>query len=540
MSAVPFSEKMDWAVAAVAAGAVLVLALMLFVRRYLSEVEKQMRIPKGTKIPPGPASLPVIGHLPTLLTGFGPEKCLGWACRYGPIVRVKAGSSEMIILNDRASIEKFLSHQNLLYRSLDWEMNLGINIGFSGFGGHAWDENRNFSLKLLRELGFAKSVMKNTFSEGCELLMERIAKERGKALDIVELLMDSLSNNVGVFVFGRRLEHGHPKRKGLSWALLDQFSASRSGGVLGFRPDFVRSLAQRLSFTRSGSLVKAMTWMEKFFGHQLTWHRKTLGGDENRDYMDAYLRKREGRENDETTTYSLACIVGNAMGLMIAGSNTVTAVLQRHLLLLAAYPDTVQARIQEEIDAVIGCERPPAWEDRHAMPFTMATILECHRWHTLLPMGVPRRAQQDTIIGGYFLPKDTTVLANVWAVHHDPRRWYQPEKFDPTRFLKKDGSLACDKAQEIIPFSVGRRMCPGEIFASVEIFLYLTGFLQKFRVLPQEGCVVDIHVHDTFVLKSNQQKLRFFPRVSRPLFSRGDRQVSDVELIQSTQANAAA
>ena len=35
---------------------------------------------------------------------------------------------------------------------------------------------------------------------------------------------------------------------------------------------------------------------------------------------------------------------------------------------------------------------------------------------------------------GFDLPKDTMVLFNVWSVHHDPRYWKQPMKFDPTRY----------------------------------------------------------------------------------------------------------
>ena len=27
------------------------------------------------------------------------------------------------------------------------------------------------------------------------------------------------------------------------------------------------------------------------------------------------------------------------------------------------------------------------------------------------------------------------VLFNVWSVHHDPRYWKQPMKFDPTRYV---------------------------------------------------------------------------------------------------------
>ncbi|KAH8027431.1 hypothetical protein HPB51_005413 [Rhipicephalus microplus] len=110
-------------------------------------------------------------------------------------------------------------------------------------------------------------------------------------------------------------------------------------------------------------------------------------------------------------------------------------------------------QIQREIDEVIGRERPPKWEDRLHMPFTMASVWEMDRWKTSTPLGVPREASEDTIVDDFFIPKGTVIMANFWAAHFDVNFWKDPEKFDPTRFLNDDGTLMTRKPECLLPFS---------------------------------------------------------------------------------------
>ena len=53
---------------------------------------------------------------------------------------------------------------------------------------------------------------------------------------------------------------------------------------------------------------------------------------------------------------------------------------------------------------------------------------------------------------GYRVPKDTRLLVNLYAIHHDPEHWGDPLNFRPERFLH-GGEYQPDK--HLIPFSVG-------------------------------------------------------------------------------------
>jgi cytochrome P450 len=143
-------------------------------------------------------------------------------------------------------------------------------------------------------------------------------------------------------------------------------------------------------------------------------------------------------------------------------------------LFMSLYPE-VQAKAQAELDALLGGERLPTLADRDDLPYVDALVKEVFRFGTVVRQGIPHRVHADDIHDGYFIPKDTTIIANVWFVLYsleisrhclltscrfmcnDPRTYKDPEIFNPERFL---GSHP-EPDPRGIAFGFGRRICPG-------------------------------------------------------------------------------
>lgn len=77
---------------------------------------------------------------------------------------------------------------------------------------------------------------------------------------------------------------------------------------------------------------------------------------------------------------------------------------------MAAYPE-LQKRAREELDAVVGPDRLPTYDDFNSLPYIQAIFMECARWLPVLPLSFPRRAITDDYYEGYFIPEGTLIMA---------------------------------------------------------------------------------------------------------------------------------
>lgn len=84
------------------------------------------------------------------------------------------------------------------------------------------------------------------------------------------------------------------------------------------------------------------------------------------------------------------------------------------ILLMLRSPG-VQKKAQEEIDRVTGGTRVPGMQDREMFPYVNCIIKELFRFSPVVPL-VPHSLQEDDFFEGYFIPKGTWVMANMWCV----------------------------------------------------------------------------------------------------------------------------
>ena len=144
------------------------------------------------------------------------------------------------------------------------------------------------------------------------------------------------------------------------------------------------------------------------------------------------------------------------------------------------------AKMQTEIDQVVGVGRLPELDDRINLPYTEACIREIMRLETLVPSSIPHKAIKETKIAGYTVPEGCFALPGLYAFHNDQTLWGDPENFRPERFIGPNGKLDL-KLDKSLPFGAGKRLCAGETFARNTLFLFISAFFQNFDIsLPKE------------------------------------------------------
>ncbi|KAJ6511409.1 cytochrome P450 [Mycena vitilis] len=164
---------------------------------------------------------------------------------------------------------------------------------------------------------------------------------------------------------------------------------------------------------------------------------------------------------------------------IFAGPSLYTATaLTDFVLAMMLYPD-IQRNAHAELDMVVGRHRLPGFDDRDNLPYISCIVKELLRWRPVAAIAAPHYTTAADEYKGWYIPKGTTVLGNIWkvAILHDENTYKDPESFVPERFMgdqkEPDPSFA---------FGFGRRVCPGRFFADDSLFLLVASILHVFHI----------------------------------------------------------
>jgi len=159
-----------------------------------------------------------------------------------------------------------------------------------------------------------------------------------------------------------------------------------------------------------------------------------------------------------------------------AGTETTALMLAWALYLTSAHPE-VADQIRHEASSVFG-DREPGLPDYLKLTYTRNVIQETMRMYPPI-WSLARKAEAGDVIGGHDIEAGDTIVLGTYVVHHNPRYWDHPDRFDPDRF-------ASDRAKgrapySYLPFGGGKRACIGSAMSQIEAALALSLFLRDFE-----------------------------------------------------------
>ena len=226
-------------------------------------------------------------------------------------------------------------------------------------------------VRHLKEFGFARKGMTEIIHNEAEFCLndfrEMVKKQGGKEaiVPMKSVFSVYVLNTLWLMMAGIRYTNDNKDLKLLQALLSDLFVNIDMIGALFSHFPFLRFLAPDAS--GYNEFVNCHNNMHKFLGREVENHKRNFNStDEPRDLIEVYLRMLhtdnvDGVKIDES--FSEQQLLAICLDMFIAGSETTTKTTNFIFLYLVRNP-YVAAKVQDEIDTVVGRERLPCLDDR--------------------------------------------------------------------------------------------------------------------------------------------------------------------------------
>ncbi|KAF5368055.1 hypothetical protein D9758_004476 [Tetrapyrgos nigripes] len=470
-------------------------------------------------LPPGPRKLPLIGNLLDMPSTQEWITFGKWGELYGPISSASVFGQTIVVVNDAQVAVDMLDKHSAIYSDRPSIPMGGELVGWKNTLVLVPYGERFRSYRRLAHQLFGNAATMKAFHPVEEVETHRFLK---RLLASPDAFSKHIRKTAGAIIL--RISHGYKVLEGedplvtLADQATEQFSHSTSPG--GFLVNLVPALRHLPDwFPGAGFQKTAREWkatLDEMVDRPFNWVKKEMvrtipyplyfisasssrttltihssyllslssnilihlqaAGSADMSYTSKLLEGKHLTANDEFD------IKWSAASLYSGGADTTVSAIYSFFKAMALYPE-VQAHAQAEVDAVIGSDRLPNFNDRDQLPYLNALTLEVLRWHSVVPISPPHRVTEDNVFNGYFIPKGSLVLANIWNMSHDPTIYHQPDIFKPERFIPSaENNYTAEPEPRDLSFGFGRRICPGRVLADASVFISCAMALAVFNI----------------------------------------------------------
>ncbi|PSN43541.1 hypothetical protein C0J52_03714 [Blattella germanica] len=187
-------------------------------------------------------------------------------------------------------------------------------------------------------------------------------------------------------------------------------------------------------------------------------------------------------------------ISAQASTFFVDGYETSSGVLAFSLYCLAIYPD-VQARLRREVDSNIkkhnGEITYEGIQEMQYLEMVFSEVLRVYPPGTVLSKRCTKDFNLETPSGGvYVVESGTPVAIPLYAIHHDPKYFPDPERFDPERFSEENKNNI--QKYTYFPFGDGPRICLGRRFAITQVKAGIASIIHNFELRPNKKTKIPI------------------------------------------------
>jgi cytochrome P450 len=416
--------------------------------------------------PPRPKGKPIIGNL----LDFRRDPLsflLTVAQEHGDVVHLQFGPQSVFLVNNPDHIRDVLVTNN---RNFIKSRGLQMAKRFLGEGLLTSEGEFHRRQRRLSQPAFHRQRM-NPYAE----VMARsgaITRDRwrtGETVDIAQEMMRVTLAIVGKTLFDADVESEAAEIRSALTDIMLLFDRITSP---------FPNLLMKLPLPSNFRFLKARKRLDATIYRIINEHRVT--GTDRGDLLSMLLMAQD--EEGDGGRMTDAQLRDEAMTIFLAGHETTANALVWTWYLLAQHPE-VEARLHQEIDTQLEGKLPTA-DDFARLKYTEKVFAEAMRLYPpAWAMG--RQALSDYRIENYIVPAGSIILMSPWVMHHDPRYYPDPFKFDPERWTPAQREAR--PKFSYFPFGGGPRVCIGEGFAWMEGVLLIATIAQHWSMRLADG-----------------------------------------------------
>ncbi|XP_005419849.2 cytochrome P450 1A5-like, partial [Geospiza fortis] len=459
--------------------------------------------------PPGPRGYPVLGNVLELRTDTH-LALTRLSRRYGDVMEVRIGTRPVLVLSGLDTIRQALVKQgeDFMGRPDLYSFRFvtdGQSLAFSPDSREVWKARRKLAQSALKSFSIAPSptsscscLLEEHVSKEAEYLVTKFLQlmEEDKRFEPYRYLVVSVANVICAMCFGKRYEHEDQELLRLVNSTEEFTAVTAAGNPADFIP-----LLRYLPSRSMKLFIDFNRYFLSFVQKRVKEHYETYDENNIRDITDSLIEQCLDKKLGTNTATQIPKekIVNLVNDLFGAGFDTVTTALSWSLMYLVTNPN-IQKKIHEELDRTIGTTKVTVLnggglaellQGQGGLEEQPDSALRMQK--NLLSIFSLPSTTKDTVLNGYFIPKDRCVFVNQWQVNHDEKLWKDPETFNPERFLSADRTkVNKEDGEKVLVFGLGKRRCIGENIARWQVFLFLATLLQQLEFSVCEGGSVDM------------------------------------------------
>ena len=425
-----------------------------------------------------------------------------WARKYGPIFQVKLGSQHIISVNDPVMAKELFEKRGNKYSSripphVSFDLlSQGRRIAFAPSGAM----HRAFRKQMQSILSITRTSenQKHQELESRQLLQDvlRISKTTQDFNNDDTKIQSALRRYTASVMFTLAFGHRIPDIDdgGFAKTIFDIMNDNAISVQPGrYYADIFPILRKLPYFLRTWQheVERKIKWQWPFLYRLLSQTEKQKENRiSNPGIVRALIDQRSSMTPQEQADNFIddKSIAYQSLTIVEAGADTTAISLMNFVLAMALYP-AVLKKGQVAVDDAVSDSRLPTFTDMVKLQYIRQIVSETLRWRPPITMGIPHANTVDDDINGFFIPKNSIIIGNIWAMHQNPTHYHDPERFEPARYdhsakLAFDSSLepnAMDRNH--YTFGWGRRICPGMHLAESSLLLLVARILWTFDIV---------------------------------------------------------